>query len=67
MIPHRTCDADVSYVCRARGSVLRGKIVVRAASIWPRGRNGNVLVAGAYPDETLYVVPGRTLRGTHDH
>lgn len=46
------------YLCVARASVLRGACVLRDRR-WPRARNGNVVVMRG---ETLYVVPGRTLR-----
>lgn len=46
------------YECRARGSVLRGKIVERVKG-WPRGRNGNGIVRC---DGELFVVQLRALR-----
>lgn len=54
----------ISYLCVARGSLLHGIYVYRCP-LWPRGRNGNMLVADALEGPwnlRLHVVPGRTLR-----
>lgn len=52
----------IFYVCHARASVLRGKVVERERG-WPRGRNGNGLIRY---EGVLYVVPLRTLRKKPD-
>ena len=46
------------YVCHAKASELRGKVVEREQG-WPRGKNGNGQVRC---EGVLYVLPLRTLR-----
>jgi hypothetical protein len=49
-----------TYECRARGSVLRGRLVSRVRG-WARGRNGNGVVRDVETG-ALYVVNLRALR-----